>query len=136
MKVLQVSPTTGSFVYMLEIMFVDVSRWLIFYCFGALAFAAGVFVLYRNNRAAIGIKISELSEECMKLDTAFHDFSSAFLFLVEITLDGGGYWGCFRQSNAEIPGMLIFAVFTMIMMLMLVNTLIAMMAQTFQKVQG
>ena len=59
-----------------------------------------------------------------------------FLFLLEITLDGGGHWNCFRQSSAEATGLILFGAFMIIVVIMLLNTLIAMMAETFTNVSG
>ena len=104
MKILQISSYTGSFVYMLGRMVLDVFRWLIIYAFGAMAFSAGLYVLYRNDRAAINRDggTRALGEECDRLDGALDSVGETVLMLAEITLDGAGYWACFRQSSAEV----------------------------------
>ena len=68
------------------------------------------------------------------LSTHYNPKYGSLHFLVEITLDGGGYWACFRQSSADLPGLMIFGIFMIIVILMLLNTLIAMMADTFSAV--
>ena len=50
--------------------------------------------------------------------------------MMENTLTGD-YWYCFRQSSSDVPGMLIFVGFMVIVVIMLLNTLIAMMAETY-----
>ena len=47
--------STGSFGYMIGVMINDVIKWAIFYVIGLVAFAAALMVLYRNERAAIGV---------------------------------------------------------------------------------
>ena len=47
--VLRVNPKTGPFVYMLTRMLQDVLTWMLIYICFALAWSAGLYVLYRNQ---------------------------------------------------------------------------------------
>ena len=68
LKVLSVTSTMGSFVYMLGRMLSDISQWLIIYAFAVISFASALFVLFRNHRAAVGPSTIALGEECVTLD--------------------------------------------------------------------
>ena len=69
------------------------------------AFGSGIFLLYRNHRAPIGVQMFAMHpSDCKNLDTAFHDMWSSMRFLVEFTLSGGGDWYCFRASSANAAG--------------------------------
>ena len=57
-----------------------------------------------------------------------------FLFLFQMTIEGGGYWYCFRQTSSPTPGTFLLAIFLIVVLLMLLNTLIAMMEDTYIKV--
>ena len=110
-------------VYMLSRMFGDVLSWMIIYSFGAIAFSSGLFVLYRNARAPLGLEFLQLGDrECTQIDSALNSVSEVLLFLTEITLDGGGVWSCFRQSSADVPGLIVFGAFMVVVVLMLLNT--------------
>ena len=210
-RVLQTNSETGAFVFMLEKMVKNVLHWLIIYGFGAISFANGLRVLYRNERAAIGKPYTRVAivEDCHELDTQachgcngcdgcnvgglpraghagilaspewpaappavwpsyhchaavvppsrrvvlrvgplllmprmpppplqFPNIFEAVLFLIEATLHAPGYWGCFRQSSAEAPGLALFIFFNVLVVIMLLNTLIAMMAETYMTVWG
>ena len=73
-KVLVISSSTGAFVYMLVMMLQDVLRWLVIYGFGSVAFSAGLYVLFRNQRAALGLSHNGLGEECAELSSALHSW--------------------------------------------------------------
>ena len=175
MKVLKVSSKTGAFVFMLTRMGIDVLRWFIIYIFGLVAIGAGMFVLFHNQRAAIGTPYGALEDECERVQNRFSSMQEGTLFLLQarqpppcltgrtlkrvhtrgafcvsptdliasrlhhcaqITLEGGGYWTCFRQSFAEYPGMVLFGNFMIIVVIMLLSMLIAMMAQTFKVISS
>ena len=135
-KLLQVSEIFGAFIYMLATMVTDVIKWLVIYIFGAVAFAAGIFVLYRNRRASLGIPINRIGDDCHELDAAFQTFPEVLLFMIENTLAGADYWNCFRQSSSELPGIMVFGSFMVVIVVMLLNTLIAMMAETYDRISA
>ena len=68
LKVLSVTSTMGSFVYMLGRMLRDIAQWLVIYGFAVISFASALFVLFRNHRAAAGPSTIALGEECLTLD--------------------------------------------------------------------
>ena len=90
----------GAFVFMLGQLALDVMRWFIFFSFGVVAFACGLFVLFHNQRAAVGPPYGALEEECDRIHRKFASVGEGMLFLLEITLEPGGLWTCFRQSSA------------------------------------
>ena len=136
-RVMQISSTTGALVYMLNMMIRDVVRWLIIYLFGLVAFSAGMYVLYRNRRAAIGSPHWRLGahDECGNLGPMLGDsVIQAAIYLGLATLEGSDSWECFYQSSAQMPGMVMLCCFLIVVVIMLLNTLIAMMAETFTNV--
>ena len=62
------------------------------------------------------------------------EFWRTFLFLLQVTLDGGGYWDCASQSGYQEPSIFLIAAFLIVVIILLLNMLIAMMAETFTKV--
>ena len=58
----------------------------------------------------------------------------SFLLLTRFTLEGPDAFNCVFQSSASAPGALIYGLFLVVIVIMLLNTLIAMMAQTFAEV--
>ena len=42
--------------------------------------------------------LRSVEEQCFNLDNHLSHIADACLFLLEITLDGGGYFNCFRSS--------------------------------------
>ena len=138
-QVMKIFSTTGALVYMLNMMLRDVLRWLLIYMFGLVAFSAGMYILYRNRRAAIGSPHWRLGvhDECGNLGPMLGDsVIQAALYLAQATLEGSDSWECFYQSSAQSPGMLMLISFLIAVVIMLLNTLIAMMAETFTKVSG
>jgi hypothetical protein len=108
--------------------------WAIIYACIAGAFAGAIYVLFRNNRAPIGLHMGGLGDDCLNLETELSSIASSSLFLLRMTLDDAGVWSCFRQSSAPNPGQLLIGAFLVVVIIMLLNTLIAMMADTFVKV--
>jgi len=53
---------------------------------------------------------------------------------MEIVLDGAGFWECIEYSQARYVGMMIYGGFLMFVPLVVVNALIAMMADTYSSV--
>ena len=108
--------------------------WIGLYLIIVIAFGCGLFVLYRNHRAAIGVAVYDMHpSECWRLDTGLNSVMDAIRYLVEFTLSGGVDFYCFEVSSANQGGTLLaygFAVFTVIV---LFNMLIAMMAETFTR---
>ena len=136
-RVMQVSSITGALVYMLNMMIRDVVRWLLIYVFGLGAFSSGMYVLYRNRRAAIGSPHWRLSvhDECSNLGPMLgHSVLQSAIYLGQATLEGSDSWECFYQSSAQEPGMVMLCFFLIVVVIMLLNTLIAMMAETFTNV--
>ena len=136
LKVLTVSSTSGAFVYMIGRMIQDVLRWFLVFFFCALSWAAGFLVLFRNRRAGIGPHYGAHYDKCENIELKLGEtFSSSFLFLFQITLDGSGtFWDCVIQSGYQQPGLLLSIIFLVIVVIVLLNTLIAMMAETFANV--
>ena len=81
----------------------DVVKWLLMYFFCALAWAAGFYVLYRNQRAGIGPYYGDMQDECLNIQMKLGEhFFRTFLFLLQVTFDGGGYWDCAAQSSYQV----------------------------------
>ena len=99
LEVLSVSSQFGSFVYMLGCMLKDVFRWFVIYFFCALAWAAGLLVLFRNRRAGVGPSYGDYIDQCENIEIRLGEsFTKTFLFLFQVTLDGsGGFWDCVVQ---------------------------------------
>ena len=87
-------------------------------------------MLYRSDRAPIGLRFGELGDDCQNLEVELRDFSGIVMFLLQLTLDGTGAWYCFRQSSASNPGIFLFALFLLFVTIMMLNLLIAMMTAT------
>ena len=134
MRVLQLTSLTGSFVYLLSRMMKDVIVWAIIYACIAGSFAGAIYVLFRNDRAPIGLHMWNLGDDCLNLETELSSIASSSLFLLRLTLDDTGVWSCFSQSSAPNPGQLLIGAFMVVVIIMLLNTLIAMMADTFVQV--
>ena len=83
--------------------------WTIIFVFCAIAWAAGLNVLFRNRRASpfiasptLGIR-SGFSQECPEIEILLGDgIMRTFLFLIQITLDGGNFWDCASQSSYQV----------------------------------
>ena len=136
LDVLSVSSQFGSFVYMLGRMIEDVIRWFVIYFFCALAWAAGLLVLFRNRRAGVGPSYGDYIDQCENIEIRLGEsFTKTFLFLFQVTLHGSGeFWDCVVQSGYRKPGIALTIAFLIIVVIMLLNTLIAMMAETFTNV--
>jgi len=141
LKVLQVFRLTGWFVYMLFQMFHEVFLWLTFYFITVIGFSAGLRVLYRNQLMESGYlyrsrdesTISDLAE-CEHLEISLRELMTTILLMLEITFDGASYWQCYYNSHSPVAGVLIHVSFMMFVLVVLMNVLIAMMANTYNKV--
>mmetsp|Transcript_47423 Transcript_47423/g.106934 ORF Transcript_47423/g.106934 Transcript_47423/m.106934 type:complete len:888 (-) Transcript_47423:215-2878(-) len=134
-RLLQVTSKTGAFVYMLGIMLQDVFWWAVIYAICAFSFSASIYVLYRNQRAYIGDNFWDDVGGCYGHDNAMGStLSDTLLFLLQSTLEGSDKWQCFYMSSARWPGLMLYGFFLVIIVLVLINTLIAMMAETYTKV--
>ena len=79
--------------------------WALLYLIGVVAFGCGLFVLYRNNRAAVGVPLYEMqTSDCERLDSGLQSVFDSVRFLTELTLSGGGDWHCFRASSSNAGG--------------------------------
>jgi len=142
-KVFSVFQGVGAFVYMLSMIFIDVVRWLLLYAIALVACACAIFVLYRNQHMASGgmYRIREpydhdVDEECDKFDILLGSLEGTFAMLLEVVLDGGGYWHCFSNSNFHYTGPVLFGIYLLFVVIILVNVLVAMLSDTFSKVQN
>jgi len=126
---------------MLSALTQDVVKWLIIYLLGVVAFGTGISVLYRNQVMNSGFlyrpynEFGFSGEECTKFDLASHEWSQMLSMMIEITFDGTSYWDCHFYSSTPFAGVMIHSGFLLFVTMILVNTLIAMMAETFSRVQ-
>jgi len=74
-------------------------------------------------------------QHCEHLDVALRSLHTTMLVMLEVTFDGAGYWTCYYYSSSPIAGVSLHATFMMFVLVVLVNTLIAMMADTYNRVQ-
>jgi len=141
LKVLVVFRTTGSFIYMLGALTQDVAKWLIIYLLGVVAFGTGISVLYRNQIMDSGFllrpynEVGFSGEECAHFDLASHEWTRMLSLIIQITFDGASYWNCHYYSRTPLAGLMIHSGFLIFVTMVLVNALIAMMAETFSRVQ-
>jgi hypothetical protein len=140
LKALQVLSLTGAFIYMIGQLMRDVFKWTIIFAVGLLGFSAGLSVLYRNQIMDSGFLYRpptetafDAYEECAPLDIRIRSPFKMMITLLEITLDGAGYWHCFLNSSTPIAGTLLYVAFTVFMTVVLLNALIAMMSETYSQ---
>ena len=101
----------------------------------ALGWACGLYVLFRNERSLSFADREHYGDSCADFEHVLgSSVSRTLLFLVEVTISGASFWECASQSEYHEPGLLLTALFLIIVIIMLLNTLIAMMAQTFAAV--
>jgi hypothetical protein len=83
--------------------------WSIIYLFCTVAWASGMFVLFRNQRsnptsAGDAHVRSGFSDNCAGIELVLGaGVEHAFLLLLEVTLDGGDIWDCSSQSAYQVP---------------------------------
>ena len=140
LQALKVCSLTSSFVYMVFQMIKDVLKWLIVYFMTVVAFSMAFRVLYRDRfmenqlDRTIGSETYSM-DHCEQLDVALRGtLLHTAILMFEITFYGSGYWLCFHYSVSPIAGTLMHVLFTLFALVMLVNTLIAMMASTYTRV--
>lgn len=131
-KVLVILETMGSFYYMLGRLVYDVAKWMAVFCIGILAFASCFFVIYRNQHMESGYLLlsrdpvwldMDLDSSCQRLDTLTASIGGCIEFLLEVTLDGAGYWNCFASSNLYYVGLTMYGLYLLFVIIILVRLL-------------
>ena len=84
--------------------------WSILYAIILVAFSSGFYVLYRNHRAAVPDGWQGF--DCNRVDMGLSSVWEAARYLVEVTLNGGADWTCFRNSSSDSGGTLILVIST------------------------
>lgn len=122
----------ASFYIMVRRMFVDVFKWCIVFIVFLFAFASAQYVLYRNLDSGLGPAWPSLHDPCEHLDYEVgHDWWSAVRLMLDTVLTGEAYLQCFWQSS-DAFGWGIQLLYVIISIILMLNILIAMMAQTFE----
>jgi len=73
---------------------------------------------------------------CPNIDDEFTSFGNVFTFLVEATLDGSGHYNCLKSSSGTFLASGFMYLYVLTSTIMLINMLIAMMAESFGKVRA
>ena len=128
---LQVFPSTGSLVFMFGKMLLDCSTWSAIFTIGLLAFSSSMKTLYHNKRAAIEQPLERLDSDCQKMDSALDGVPMTALFLLQVTLGADPAFDCFHNTSAKGPGVFLMMTFMGFVVIILLNMLIAMMADTY-----
>jgi len=98
-----------------------VSSWAIFF-----------WLLFREPYG----RASNNPSTCIDVDQEFESFSATVLFLLEATLDGTGYYNCLVASSSTYLASGFMYLYVLTSTIMLINMLIAMMAESFGRVRA
>ena len=131
LTVLKVFPSTGSLVFMFGKMLLDCWTWTFIFIIGLVAFATSIHVLYHNHRAAVPVPIEDLDSDCVKMDSSMDSVARVALFLLQVTLGADPSFDCFHNTSAAAPGVFLMMSFMVFVIIILLNMLIAMMAETY-----
>ena len=84
---------------------------------------------------ALGADWWSTSEECYRVESQFSHFDEALVALIASSLQlSAPDWSCFRQSAHSTTAPLLYGLFMLFVVILLLNMLIAMMAETYSKV--
>jgi len=107
-----------------------VMGWSLVFLLTVLAFSSSITVLYRNHRSIV---VDD--DDCYKIEKEVGSSTTqTFLFMLRGSLEGSDQWTCFHQSSAQAPGLFLYGAFLLFVVVVLLNMLIAMMAETFTTV--
>jgi hypothetical protein len=80
---------------------------------------------------ALGADWWSTSEECYRVESQFSHFDEALVALIASSLQlSAPDWSCFRQSAHSTTAPLLYGLFMLFVVILLLNMLIAMMAET------
>lgn len=123
--------TVGPFVVMIYRMVMgDLIRFVSIYLVFVMGFAQAyylIFLSFDNPATPDGIDDSESNPVPSAME------SIVAMFLMSLT-NFGDYYGTMERTNHEMEGKILFVVFMVIVAVLLVNMLIAMMGNTYQKI--
>jgi len=124
----------GPMVLMVRTMVGDTLKFLGLLTWIILAWAFFFYVLYREKYGFHAVE--GFPADCFSPDEAFEDFFVATRTLWEATLLGDGYFECFYLSSPGWLPLLFMYAFVLTSTIMLMNMLIAMMAESFGLIYG
>ncbi|KAG4078966.1 hypothetical protein HA402_010918 [Bradysia odoriphaga] len=123
--------TVGPFVVMIYRMVMgDLIRFVSIYLVFVMGFAQSYFIIFLsfdNPATPEGIDDSETNPVPSAME------SIVAMFLMSLT-NFGDYYGAMERTNHEMEGKILFVIFMVIVAVLLVNMLIAMMGNTYQKI--
>lgn len=123
--------TVGPFVVMIYRMVMgDLIRFVSIYLVFVMGFAQAyylIFLSFDNPATPEGVDDSESNPVPSAME------SIVAMFLMSLT-NFGDYYGTMDRTNHEMEGKILFVVFMVIVAVLLVNMLIAMMGNTYQKI--
>jgi len=121
----------GPLILTVRYMVVDTIKFLVLLIWVVLAWAVFFYMLYSEPFG------SSTNPNCdVDPDTWFEDFGSSVTFLWEAMLEGSGYFPCFTASSGGYLATFFMYGFVLTSTIMLVNMLVAMMAESFSQVHG
>ena len=93
------------------------------------AFASGFFTLYKDPSKMADFDMMDRME-CIDYDKELDSFGNAFVILLEAMLAQDGEAKCYRTTSQPVVGTGMMYGFMLVGVIMMVNTLIAMMAKS------
>ena len=131
-RMLQRHEIFGPLMLSCRVMVIDMVRWIVLAMWVNITFLGFFNAIYKEPYG-----VTDDPEGCTGDDDFDHSFESpatVFVWLLEVTVGNGGNFACLRQSSVGEFAEPMFILFLLVQMVMLMNMLIAMMADTFAKV--
>jgi len=122
----------GPLILTVRYMVKDTLQFLALLIWVVLAWAVFFYMLYREP---FGSNTTGQGNCDFDPDTWFESFPDSVTFLWEAMLEGSGYFPCFTYSSAGNLATFFMYAFVLTSTIMLVNMLVAMMAESFTRVQ-
>ena len=110
----------------------DMFNFFVMFLVVMIAFSSGFFTLYKDPTYHADADMMDRME-CIDYDDEMGSFFNAFVILMEAMLAQDGEAKCFRTTSQPVVGTAMMYMFMLTGVIMMVNTLIAMMAKTFDQ---
>jgi len=131
-RVMQRNATYGTLVLTCRLMVMDMLKWFFLATWMNVAFGAFFECLFKAPWAS-----SSDPEHCEHLDDPdqyFENMGNVLLWTYEKIAGGGINYHCMAESSAGVVAFIMIIFFQLVQIIMLINTLIAMMAKTFDSI--
>jgi len=136
-RILLIFSRVGPYVFMVFAMMEDVLRYLVILLIFPVAFAAALVRLFQPPSSTTDNNLEWLPQDSQPLwddcSAHFQSFPNALVFLIEQAITGDNFFACARHSTWPVMTWIIAFLYVTFAGLLLLNMLIAMMAQSFDQ---